>query len=57
LSEGRALRLDLTRDGPPQWGSGEAVTTNTGWLLELPPSLTDHLESMAIGVRHQTEGA
>lgn len=56
-SEGRVLRLDLTRDGPPQWGGREAVTANTGWLLELPRSLTDHLESMASGVRHQTEGA
>jgi hypothetical protein len=55
-TETRILRLDLTRDEPPRWGSREAAA-HTGWLLELPTFVTHHLDSMELGLRHQTEGA
>ncbi len=56
-SETRVLRVDVTRDEPPQWSSEGASHAYNGWLLELPRSLTDYLESSASGIRHQTEGA
>jgi hypothetical protein len=57
LSETRLLRLDVTRDEPPHWGGHEVVNAYTGWLLELPPSLTDYLDSIEPGMHPQTEGA
>ena len=57
LSETRVLRVDVTRDQPPQWGSHDVGKTYAGWLLELPRSLTDYLDSIESGMRHQTEGA
>lgn len=57
LSETRVLRVDVARDQPPQWANHDAGKTYAGWLLELPPSLTDYLDSVDSGMRHQTEGA
>jgi hypothetical protein len=57
LSETRVLRVDVTRDQPPQWGNHHAGKAYTGWLLELPQSLADYLESFESGARYQTEDA
>ena len=56
LSEARILRLDVARDEPPQWGGQAVSRAYNGWLLDLPPSLNQYLESLESGMHHQTEG-
>ncbi len=57
VSETKILRVDVTRDEPPQWSNEGASHAYNGWLLDLPRTLTDYLESSAPGIRRQTEGA
>lgn len=54
--ETRLLRVDVTRDEPPQWTSKGANPGYGGWLLEPALALREYLNSLETGVRHQTEG-
>lgn len=46
LREVRSLRLDVARDEPPQWASQGTRQPYSGWLLDLPDSLSAYLASM-----------
>lgn len=53
LGEARLLRVDVTRDEPPQWTSKRANPGYSGWLLRPSLTLCEYLKSLeARACRH-----
>ncbi|MGE5152457.1 MAG: hypothetical protein ACM3ST_00435 [Bdellovibrio bacteriovorus] len=57
FSDNRALRVDVARDEPPDWGGRDMGKPYTGWLLEPPATMILYLDSIEPKVRLQTERA
>jgi hypothetical protein len=57
LSETRFLRVDVARDEPPFWGTQAVSGAYSGWILEVPRSMSDYLHSIEPKACQQSEGA
>lgn len=53
--EGRFLRVDVSCDEPPSWGSAAVRGAYSGWLLKVPGAVEDYLESIVPGTCGQPE--
>ncbi|MFY9974061.1 MAG: hypothetical protein WAK53_07390 [Chromatiaceae bacterium] len=53
--ESRFLRVDVSCDEPPSWGSPAVRGAYSGWVLEVPAAVGDYLESIVPGARRQPE--